>query len=976
MGYFGDRYHDLRLPGKDEAGFRGCQLGAIHAVASHFTLYGDRAIVTMPTGSGKTAVLTAVAFLLRAERVLVVTPGRLVRGQIVDRFATLRTLREVGALADDVAGPAVYEVRGRLGGPEDWERLRAFDVVVATPDSASPALDGVAAPPSDLFDLVLVDEAHHSPAITWNALLESFPDARRVLFTATPFRRDRQEIEGRHVYTYPTSRAYADGIFGAVDFEPVAPGPSNDVAIARAAASVLERDRKAGKVHYLVVRVDSRRRAAELAEVYRAETSLDLRVVHSGHSPSRVDKAVGDLRAGRLDGVIAVNMVAEGFDLPNLKVAAVHAPYKSLAVTLQFIGRFARTNAPNIGDATFVAVPEGRFGEEIRALYEEGAVWKEIVPLIADDRVGKEVSVKEVLDEFDMLEAPEDAEARDLSLYGLRPYFHVKVYRVYGEVDLSVSVSMPRPLSVEWRYVHDDPAAAVYISRRPHRPKWAKGPEFDSNHYELAVASYDAPTGFLFLCSSRRSAPLYHALVEGLVDGAVREVPFRALERVLLDLDETNFFNLGFRSHVAASDAESYRVLNGRRPVEAVRASDGLAFDLGHLFGTAREDGRPTTIGLSGSSKVWSNRYAQIPDLLAWCGALAGKLSEDDRRPTTGTVLDFFARADDADGTEPLDRVIAATWSNDAYQAAPLASVHGGDHVNLIDAEVNVGESDVDTLDLTVSHPSFEVGLRFDRRDGRVARVAGPTVSVTDTGTGEVSELVDFVNGSPFDLLMADFARLTGRQVVRNEVPPAPFDPDSFEAVDWAGADVDITTEFNDSAGKTEDFGVGGGPWSVQRYNADRLLSEGHDVVFYDHGSGEAADFVAVREGPAGVVVELHHCKASGSRTPGAREKDAFDICAQVVKSARFTIGKDGLRRHVRRRSQRERARFLAGSLDTFEALMDRAYKVGLRFRVVLVQPGLSKARVLDDDDLPLVLSAAADFVRLRCEPLAVWGSP
>lgn len=43
--------------------------------------------------------------------------------------------------------------------------------------------------------------------------------------------------------------------------------------------------------------------------------------------------------------MICVDMLGEGFDFPNLKIAAIHEPHKSLASTLQFIGRFARTNA-------------------------------------------------------------------------------------------------------------------------------------------------------------------------------------------------------------------------------------------------------------------------------------------------------------------------------------------------------------------------------------------------------------------------------------------------------------------------------------------------------------------------------------------------------------------------------------------------------------------------------------------------------
>ena len=49
-------------------------------------------------------------------------------------------------------------------------------------------------------------------------------------------------------------------------------------------------------------------------------------------------RAVADFVSGKLKGVIAVDMLGEGFDLPNLKVAALHHPHKSLAVTLQFMG--------------------------------------------------------------------------------------------------------------------------------------------------------------------------------------------------------------------------------------------------------------------------------------------------------------------------------------------------------------------------------------------------------------------------------------------------------------------------------------------------------------------------------------------------------------------------------------------------------------------------------------------------------------
>ena len=68
-------------------------------------------------------------------------------------------------------------------------------------------------------------------------------------------------------------------------------------------------------------------------------------------------------------------MLGEGFDLPALKVAAIHDPQRSLAVTLQFVGRFARTSSGgSYGPASvFVARSELDVDTKLRALYAEDA---------------------------------------------------------------------------------------------------------------------------------------------------------------------------------------------------------------------------------------------------------------------------------------------------------------------------------------------------------------------------------------------------------------------------------------------------------------------------------------------------------------------------------------------------------------------------------------------------------------------------
>ena len=99
--YFSGLYPLIRYPiasSPEEVGLRRPQLGAIYAINSYFTLNKESAIVTLPTGAGKTGVLMLSAFTLNAKRVLVVTPNRLVRRQTADSFRELGVLKRAEVL--------------------------------------------------------------------------------------------------------------------------------------------------------------------------------------------------------------------------------------------------------------------------------------------------------------------------------------------------------------------------------------------------------------------------------------------------------------------------------------------------------------------------------------------------------------------------------------------------------------------------------------------------------------------------------------------------------------------------------------------------------------------------------------------------------------------------------------------------------------------------------------------------------------
>ncbi|MEC3879121.1 DEAD/DEAH box helicase [Parapedobacter sp. 10938] len=387
MAYFSSNYNRINYPISDGAtpGLRNAQIGAIHAIGAHFSIHDkEPALIVMPTGSGKTAVLNLSAYLLRDNRVLVISSSVLVRGQIKNEFSTLKTLKESSVFAKDIPTPTVKEIRSPIKSMEEWEALKDFDAVIGIPNSINEGINLAFGPPKNLFDLILVDEAHHVPAFTWTNIIEAFPHAKKIFFTATPFRRDKREIKGKIVFSYPLSKAYEDKIFGDLGYYPVLPNNEHpDLAIAKATEAVFKEDKEAGLRHFIMVRTETKEHADALDTLYKENTSLSLIKVDSTKTYSFIKKTIEKLKAGELDGIICVDMLGEGFDFPNLKIAAIHSPKKSLANTMQFIGRFARTNAADIGEAKFLAIPSDiEIGK--KRLYAEGAIWNDIIKNLSD----------------------------------------------------------------------------------------------------------------------------------------------------------------------------------------------------------------------------------------------------------------------------------------------------------------------------------------------------------------------------------------------------------------------------------------------------------------------------------------------------------------------------------------------------------------------------------------------------------------
>ena len=110
--------------------------------------------------------------------------------------------------------------------------------------------------------------------------------------------------------------------------------------------------RETGTFHQLIAVACSVDHSRQVRSLYK-ERGLRAREIHSNMPDEEIEGVLNDLRRLRLDCIVQVRMLGEGFGHPNLSVAAVFQPFRSLSPYIQFVGRVMRVihqDSPNHPD--------------------------------------------------------------------------------------------------------------------------------------------------------------------------------------------------------------------------------------------------------------------------------------------------------------------------------------------------------------------------------------------------------------------------------------------------------------------------------------------------------------------------------------------------------------------------------------------------------------------------------------------------
>lgn len=415
-------------------GLRRPQIGALHAALAHATRSTEPATIVMPTGTGKTETMLALNAHQRFERLLVVVPTDALREQIAGKFETFGVLKDQECLDASATFPVVMRLSHIPTTTAEVEQIfDSANVVVTTMQIAgraeAPVQERMAVRASALF----IDEAHHIGAPTWarfrGLFVDRDPPLPIVQFTATPFREDGRRVDGEFIYTYPLKKAQAEGYFKPIRFEAVfgLDQADADQAIAEKLGAVLQADLDAGLNHLAMARCSTIDRARELHQLYSA-LFPEFRpvIVHSQQATRERRANLDALRRFESRIIVCVDMLGEGFDLPELKIAGLHDPHKSIAVTIQFVGRFTRQD-PTLGDATVIAnTGVDDIDRSLAKLYAEDADWNALVEALSSARIERQVRRAEMFKGF-------VGDLSDIPLQTLEPKMNAVVYRTSCE---------------------------------------------------------------------------------------------------------------------------------------------------------------------------------------------------------------------------------------------------------------------------------------------------------------------------------------------------------------------------------------------------------------------------------------------------------------------------------------------------------------------------------------------------------------
>ena len=314
--------------------FRPYQIEAMRAVIAAYREGITSALITLPTGAGKTVVFSELARRIMPRRTLIIAH----REELLEQAA-----KKIAAIA------------GVEAGVEKGRRRSCPDDIVVTGSVQSLARGRKI--PGEPFGLCVIDEAHHAAAQAYLTAVSRFAPRYVLGVTATPFRSDKLKLSHvfqKNVYTKPMLELIDEGYLTNIvirtlpvkidlsrlkpkdgDFDEIDLSAALDPMIEKLATIVASEYSDRKLLTFCPVRETSRRWTQALRDRGLAAAHVD------GESPDR--KAILDAYArDEIRFLSNASLLVEGYDEPSIDTLLILRPTTSRIMYSQMIGRGTR----------------------------------------------------------------------------------------------------------------------------------------------------------------------------------------------------------------------------------------------------------------------------------------------------------------------------------------------------------------------------------------------------------------------------------------------------------------------------------------------------------------------------------------------------------------------------------------------------------------------------------------------------------
>lgn len=299
-----------------------------------------RTLLVLPTGTGKTIVFAKIAeqCVRDGDRVLILAHRKELLEQAADKILKATGLR------------CAVE-RGEETSVDSWYRITVGSVQTLMRDKRLEQFD------PDYFDVIIVDEAHHSISDSYQKVLQHFPDADVLGVTATPDRGDMKNLGSYFdslAYEYTMPQAIREGYLTPIRAVTI------PLQIDMTQVGVQAGDFKVGEIdtaldpylEQIAVEMENycknRKTVVFLPLIRTSRKFCQILEGHgfkaaevNGNSDDR-QEVLRDFEAGKYDVLCNSMLLTEGWDCPSVDCIIVLRPTKVRSLYCQMVGRGIR----------------------------------------------------------------------------------------------------------------------------------------------------------------------------------------------------------------------------------------------------------------------------------------------------------------------------------------------------------------------------------------------------------------------------------------------------------------------------------------------------------------------------------------------------------------------------------------------------------------------------------------------------------